>query len=74
MGNVERLMTVQKTYYPLANLSQVIDADLAYVQILMVSRSGVLYFSDDDVTWLSDTGLFCQHLVSLGIIDFGVPF
>lgn len=43
MGYVERLMTTKKTYYPLSGLVDVNDASIAYVTMLMVARSGMLF-------------------------------
>ena len=36
-------MTLKKTYYPLAGLLDITDSAIAYVQVLMVARSGVIY-------------------------------
>lgn len=45
-------MTTKKTYYPLFGLIDITDANIAYVTMLMVSRSGVVYdvvIDNDDV-------------------------
>lgn len=70
-------MTLRKTYYPqgypIVN-GQITDPALAYVKILEVDRSGVVYAVRDLNNVPTDTGLFCGYTPSTGTIEFLIPF
>lgn len=73
-------MVVKKTYYP-AGLpavenSAINDAALAYVQPLMVSRSGVVFSLTDNDALLISGSPYYQYNPSIGSIIFNqnIPF
>lgn len=71
-------MTIRKTYYPnglpAAEVTQISDVSLAYVQPLMVSRSGVVFNETDNDALLLNGGIFYEYNPSLGVLTFGIPF
>lgn len=67
-------MTTHKTYYPTLGQSTITDAALAYVKVLEVDRSGVVYNLTDLSVLPTDTGLFCGYNQSTGTIEFLIPF
>lgn len=71
-------MTTRKTYFPVGlpavEAEQIIDAALAYVQPLMVSRSGMVLSLTDNDALLQNGGLFYKHNPFLGVLTFGYPF
>lgn len=73
-------MTVKKTYYPLGlpavENSGITDAALAYVQPLMVSRSGVVFSLTENDALLISGSPFYQYTPSTGTITFNpnIPF
>jgi hypothetical protein len=76
MGNVEELMTFEKTYYPIQGENSISDSVLAYNNLLMVAREGVTYdiiVSNNDIAFTSRQVL---HQPAYGIIYFNsdVPF
>ena len=78
MGHVEGLMTTKKTYRPAGLPSvesqSISDAAIAYVNMLMVSRSGTLLNQTDNPALLNDGGLFYLYNPSYGMLTFGYPF
>lgn len=67
-------MVKEKTYYPLSGFYEITDAALAYVDVLMVARSGVVYNETDISTLPTDVGLFYGHNSATGSIQFLIPF
>lgn len=70
-------MILRKTYYPgglPAVETSIFDAAIAYVQVLMVARSGTLLNETESDAALQDGGLFYQYNPSLGVLTFGYPF
>jgi len=71
-------MILRKTYLPaglpVVESEQIYDAALAYVQPLMVSRSGMLFNQTTDASLLLNGGLFYLYNASLGLLTFGIPF
>lgn len=69
-------MTKNKLYYPIAGTYSIVDAELAYTQILLVSRNGqvynVLYPGNEGILG----GLYVTYLESQGRINFDstMPF
>jgi hypothetical protein len=65
-------MVLRKTYFPLGlpatESEEIFDPALAYVQPLMVSRSGMVFSLTDNDALLLNGGL------SLGVLRFGIPF
>lgn len=73
-------MVVKKTYYPIglpaAENIGISDAALAYVQPLMVARSGVVFNLTDNDGVLISGSPFYQYTPSTGTITFNpnIPF
>jgi hypothetical protein len=71
-------MITRKTYFPLGlpatESEEIFDPALAYVQPLMVSRSGMVFSLTDNDALLLNGGLFYQYSPSLGVLRFGIPF
>lgn len=63
-------MTVKKTYYPEAGFTGILDPDLAYTKILMLSREGVVFNETSDNATLISGGLWYQYAPGNGNITF----
>ena len=69
-------MVLSKTYYPLATLYSITDANIAYCKILMVARSGTVFSQTDVDATLVSGSPFYQYTPSAGTITFNpdIPF
>ena len=69
-------MTIEVTYYPLINQTEITDAQLAYIRPLLVARSGVVHSKTDIDALLVSGSPFYQYNASTGTISFNpnIPF
>ena len=69
-------MTIEVTYYPLINQTEITDAQLAYIRPLFVARSGVVHSKTDIDALLVSGSPFYQYNASTGTISFNpnIPF
>lgn len=69
-------MTTEKTYYPTAGLYQVIDASIAYIKPLMVTRSGMVYNLTTNMALVNSTDNFYSYTLASGTLTFDInnPF
>jgi hypothetical protein len=69
-------MTLRQTYYPIPTQSSVFDSAIAYVKMLFVARSGVVYDVITNVNDIMITSRQVHYNPSTGIIQFdaNIPF
>lgn len=69
-------MTIRKTYYPIAGQVNVTDANIAYSQLFMVARTGVVHVYTNDPNELNSGDPYYQYIPATGTIIFNLsnPF
>lgn len=67
-------MTTEKTYYPTAGTNVVIDASIAYIKPLMVSRSGMVHNLTTDSGLVNSDDNFYSYTSATGTLTFNVNY